>query len=235
MSKKENIRQLFNNIAPSYDRLNHLLSMGIDRLWRRKAVKVLNQEKKPMNYLDIACGTGDFTIDIAEKALAGSRLTGGDISEGMMEIARKKVQRKQPDLEITFQYVDCEDMPFADRSFDRISVGFGVRNFENREKGLQEVCRVLKDDGIFVILELSIPQNRLLRGLYHFYFYKMLPCIGGMISGNKGAYTYLPDSVGKFPAPHAFKAILERCGFNEVTVRSLSCGICHMYVCRKRA
>ena len=233
MSKKDTIRNLFNNIAPSYDKLNHLLSMGIDRTWRRKAVRLLKEPQAPMNYLDIACGTGDFTFDIAKKAAPGSKITGADISEGMMEVARAKAEKKGWSELTRFMYADCENLPFEDQTFDRISVGFGVRNFENREKGLQEVCRVMKDKGMFVILELSIPQNKCLRALYNFYFYKILPTIGGLISKNKGAYLYLPDSVGKFPKPQDFKVILENCGFSQVNVRSLTCGICHMYVCKK--
>ena len=233
MSKKDTIKLLFNNIAPSYDKLNHILSMGIDKIWRKKAVRILCKEKKAMNFLDIACGTGDFSFDIAKKAYKGSLITGADISEGMLEIARIKAEKKGFKNIKSFMLADCEDLPYKDKCFDRISVGFGVRNFENREKGLTELCRVMKDDGIFVILELSIPQNKLIKTFYNFYFYKILPCIGGLISKNKGAYTYLPDSVGKFPAPMSFKNILNNCGFSQVEVRSLSMGICHMYVCKK--
>ena len=150
-----------------------------------------------------------------------------------MDVARAKAAKKGWSERTRFMYADCENLPFGNESFDRISVGFGVRNFENREKGLQEVCRVMKADGMFVILELSIPENKLLRSLYNIYFYKILPTIGGWISKNKGAYLYLPDSVGKFPKPLVFKEILENCGFSQVTVRSLTCGVCHMYICRK--
>ncbi len=192
MAKKEGIRKLFDNIAPEYDRLNHILSLNIDKGWRRKAVREIIDNEQPMNVLDVACGTGDFTIEIAQKAAEGSRVTGIDLSEGMMKIGREKIQKVGVEAELV--QGDCEALPYDKGTFDRISVGFGVRNFEHLELGLKEMCRVLKKDGKLVVLELSVPSNAFVRWCYKLYFLKILPAVGGWISGDRGAYEYLPAS-----------------------------------------
>ncbi len=228
MAKKEGIRKLFDNIAPDYDRLNHILSLNIDKGWRRKAVKEIVDNEHSMNILDVACGTGDFTIEIAQKAGKGSRVTGIDLSEGMMKIGREKIARAGVGAEMI--QGDCEALPYADNIFDRISVGFGVRNFEHLEIGLKEMCRVLKPGGKLVILELSVPSNRLVKWCYKLYFLKILPAIGGWISGDRGAYEYLPASVLRFPAPEKFVGMMREAGFTTVEHRSLTLGICRMYL-----
>ena len=164
MGKKEGIRRLFNSIASDYDRLNHILSLNIDKGWRRKAVKEIADKDSPVKVLDVACGTGDFTIEIAKKVSAGSEVIGVDISEGMMEIGKEKMLKAGVTAEMTV--ADCESLPYDQNTFDRIAVGFGVRNFEHLDLGLREMCRVLKPDGKLVILELSLPSNRLVRGCY---------------------------------------------------------------------
>ncbi len=228
MAKKEGIRKLFDNIAPEYDRLNHILSLNIDKGWRRKAVREIIDNEQPMNVLDVACGTGDFTIEIAQKAAEGSRVTGIDLSEGMMKIGREKIQKAGVEAELV--QGDCEALPYDEGTFDRISVGFGVRNFEHLELGLKEMCRVLKKDGKLVVLELSVPSNAFVRWCYKLYFLKILPAVGGWISGDRGAYEYLPASVLRFPAPEKFISMMKDAGFMTVKHRSLTFGICRMYL-----
>lgn len=228
MAKKEKIKSLFDNIAPDYDKLNHILSLNIDKGWRRKAVKEITDKEEPLEVLDVACGTGDFTIEIARKAAEGSRIVGIDLSEGMMKVGRKKI--KSAGVNAILEYGDCEALVYPDRSFDRVSVGFGVRNFEHLEIGLKEMCRVLKPDGKLVILELSVPQNPFLRWCYKLYFLNILPAIGGMVSGNRGAYEYLPASVLHFPGPEKFIPMMHEAGFGKVKHKALTFGVCRMYI-----
>ncbi len=233
MAKKEGIRKLFDNIAPDYDRLNHILSLNIDKGWRRKAVRQIADEDRPMRVLDVACGTADFTIEIAQKVAPGSIVTGVDISEGMMAVGKEKIRRAGVSAEL---YVaDCEALPYEAGTFDRISVGFGVRNFEHLDIGLKEMSRVLKQDGKLVILELSVPSNPVIRWFYKLYFLKILPAVGGLISGDRGAYEYLPASVLRFPAPEQFIQMMKSAGFDIVEHTPLTFGICRMYGGRKAA
>lgn len=231
MAKKEGVRKLFDNIAPDYDKLNHILSLNIDKGWRKKAVRNLVDTQEPLKVLDVACGTADFTIEIAQKVAKGSEVIGVDISEGMMAVGREKIKKAGVSAELLV--ADCEDLPYADNTFDRISVGFGVRNFEHLELGLSQMCRVLTPGGKLVILELSVPSNAFIRWCYKLYFLKILPAIGGMISGNRGAYEYLPASVLRFPGPEKFIPMLKSAGFAQVDHISLTLGICRMYVAKK--
>ena len=231
MAKKEGVRKLFDNIAPDYDKLNHILSLNIDKGWRKKAVRNLVDTQEPLKVLDVACGTGDFTIEIAQKVGKGSEVIGVDISEGMMAVGREKIKKAGVSAELFV--ADCEDLPYADNTFDRISVGFGVRNFEHLELGLSQMCRVLTPGGKLVILELSVPSNAFIRWCYKLYFLKILPAIGGMISGNRGAYEYLPASVLRFPGPDKFIPMLKSAGFAQVEHTPLTLGICRMYVAKK--
>lgn len=228
MAKKEGIRKLFDNIAGDYDRLNHILSLNIDKSWRRKAVKEIADSVEPLNILDEACGTCDFTIEIAKGAPQGSKVTGIDLSEGMLQIGIEKCCKEGITAEL--QTGDCEAMPYEDETFDRIGVAFGVRNFENLPKGLTEMLRVLKPGGKLVILELSIPRNPIIRWCYKLYFLKILPAIGGWVSGNRSAYEYLPSSVLRFPAPEKFVGMMQEAGFEQVRKKSFTMGICHMYL-----
>lgn len=228
MAKKEGIRKLFDNIAADYDRLNHILSLNIDKGWRKKAVREIVDPHNPLKVLDVACGTGDFTIEIAEKLAAGSEIIGVDISEGMMAIGRDKIAKAG--VAAVMEMADCEALPYEGNSYDRISVGFGVRNFENLDISLKEMHRVLKPEGKTVILELSLPSNRFIRWCYKLYFLKILPAIGGRISGNRGAYEYLPASVLKFPAPEKFMDMMKAAGFEQIEHTSMTFGICRMYI-----
>ena len=231
MAKKEGVRKLFDNIAPDYDKLNHILSLNIDKGWRKKAVREMVDTAEPLKVLDVACGTGDFTIEIAQKVAQGSLVLGVDISEGMMAVGREKIQKAGVSAQLSV--ADCEDLPYDDNTFDRISVGFGVRNFEHLELGLSQMYRVLTPGGKLVILELSVPSNAFIRWCYKLYFLKILPSIGGMISGDRGAYEYLPASVLRFPAPDKFISMLKSAGFTTVEHTPLTLGICRMYVAKK--
>lgn len=231
MAKKEGVKKMFDNIAPDYDKLNHILSLNIDKRWRKKAVRELADESRPMKVLDVACGTGDFTIEIAKKVAKGSEVIGVDISEGMIAVGKEKIAKS--DINATMVVADCEALPYDEGTFDRISVGFGVRNFEHLELGLSEMYRVLTPGGKLIILELSVPSNRFIRWCYKLYFLKILPFIGGLVSGHRGAYEYLPASVLRFPAPDKFMEIMKSSGFDVVEHRSLTMGICRMYIGKK--
>lgn len=226
MAKKETVRGIFDDIAPRYDLLNHLLSMNIDKGWRRQAMKHLGEEEKG-RLLDVACGTGDFSIAACK---AGVRhVTGIDISANMVEIGRRKVAALGLEERIELQSGDSEQMAFGDGTFDAVTVAFGVRNFEHLEQGLREMQRVLRHGGKVVILEFSMPERFPMKQLYRWYFRRLLPVIGGWISGNRSAYAYLPESVMKFPQGKTFLDILGNCGFAETKQQKLSFGIASLY------
>lgn len=229
MKKKEKIRDMFDGIAPSYDRLNHLLSLGVDRLWRKRSLKAI-ADGTQQEILDVACGTGDSTIAIAEAVAPGSRVTGVDISEGMMSLLMRKAAKAGVHDRIRLLKADAEALPFPDGSFHRVSCAFGVRNFERKDLALSEFHRVLKADGKAVVLELSVPDVPLLRRLYDLYFLHVLPWVGGRISGNRAAYKYLPASVHTFPAPDSFCDLMRDAGFRSVYYKTFSFGLCRMYV-----
>ncbi len=225
MAKKKFIVNLFNDIAPSYDKLNHILSLNIDKSWRKRAVKRIVSQH-PQEVLDIACGTGDFAIAIAQAGVP--KVTGVDISEGMLEIGRKKAAAAGLNIEMHID--DCECLSMPDNSIDAISVAFGVRNFEHLQIGLNEMYRVIRPQGQLCILELSVPQNPILLWCYKLYFLHFLPFIGGLVSGNKGAYKYLPISVLNFPKPDAFCEMIRTAGFQQVEAKSFTLGLCRMYI-----
>ena len=229
MPKKENIEQMFDAVAPTYDSLNHIMSLGVDKSWRRKAVREIVGDGVS-EVLDVACGTGDSAIAIARALPEGGRVTGIDISDGMMALVADKTAKKGVAGKIMLRKEDGEAMSFADGTFDCVTCSFGIRNFEHKEKGLAEFRRVLRPGGKVVILELSVPQNSFLRRLYDIYFLHILPWIGGLVSGEKAAYRYLPASVHNFPAPDAFVEMLSEAGFSSVRYRTLSLGLCRLYV-----
>lgn len=227
--QKEKIEQMFDAIAPDYDRLNHLMSLGIDKRWRRRALRQIVEPERAQEILDLACGTGDFSIAIARKAHPQTRVTGVDLSEGMLAVMREKVRAAGLEARISAGKGDADALPFADGSFDRVTVAFGVRNFEHRETALREIRRVLRPGGRLVILELSLPSNPVVRWAYKLYFTRLTPLIGGRISGEKAAYRYLPASVLHFPGKREWMATMAACGFRAVTHRALSLGICRLY------
>lgn len=227
------IKNLFDNIAPDYDKLNHLLSLDIDKIWRRRALKWIVNPDAPQKILDVACGTGDFSIAIAKKSHEHTRITAVDLSAGMLKIMAGKVAKACMSRKIHQEQGNCEQLRFEDNSFDAVTIAFGIRNFENRETALREILRVLKPGGKLVILELSIPSGNFIRSLYTFYFTKILPVIGGKISGDKAAYKYLPASVLKFPPKEKWMLTMSGCGFKNVIYKEFTCGICTMYVGEK--
>lgn len=228
MAKKEFVREMFDGIAADYDRLNHIMSLDVDKSWRRKALKqIIGPEVRDI--LDLACGTGDFSVAIAKKMPVGAHVTGVDLSEGMLAVMKEKVAAEGLQEKISIRQGDGEELPFADGSFDRVTIAFGIRNFENREKGLREMLRVLRPGGRVVILELSVPQNAFFRWCYNLYFLHILPLIGGKVSGDKAAYRYLPASVLHFPGPREFMETLRECGFSEVEHKAMTFGICRLY------
>lgn len=233
MPQKEKIQQMFDGIAPDYDRLNHLMSLGVDRSWRRRALREIVTPRQPQQLLDIACGTGDFALAQARKMHANSHITGLDLSEGMLAVMWEKVARAGLDGRISCEQGDCEQMRFADGSFDCATIAFGIRNFAHREAALEEILRVLKPGGRLVILELSVPENKLLRWAYNLYFMHFVPWIGGLISGDKAAYTYLPASVQAFPGRREWTATMTRCGYANVRHRAFTFGLCRMYIGEK--
>jgi demethylmenaquinone methyltransferase/2-methoxy-6-polyprenyl-1,4-benzoquinol methylase len=232
MPKKEKIQEMFDGIAPSYDKLNHVMSLNVDKLWRKHALKEI-VDGTPQQILDVACGTGDSTISIAAAAHPGSRVVGADISEGMMSLVMEKACKVGVHDRIRLQVADGENLPYEDERFHRVTCAFGIRNFEHKELGLKEFYRVLKPGGKAVILELSVPRNRVLCWFYDLYFLHILPWIGGRISGDKAAYQYLPASVHAFPAPEVFQQMMRDAGFSQVHHRSFSQGLCRMYVGEK--
>lgn len=240
MDKKSFVTRLFDDIAPTYDRINHLLSLNIDRSWRRCAIAEAEQVH-PRRALDVACGTGDFSMQIARQT--GAAVTGVDISAEMLKIGQEKIAAAgwaveaipcggMPAAEpgkIHLEAGDCENLTFADGAFDVVCCAFGVRNFQHVEAGLREMRRVVRPGGRVVILELSVPSGRLLRALYKGYFLHILPRVGGMISGNYEAYTYLPRSVMNFPAPPVFMEMLRAAGFRDVRHKALTFGLARIY------
>lgn len=229
-SKKEQVATMFNNISKRYDLLNHLLSLGIDIYWRKQAIRMLKSEK-PKSILDIATGTADFAIEAL--ALQPDKVVGVDISEGMLDVGRKKLKRMQLSDKIELKLGDSEKLPFDDNIFDAIIVGFGVRNFENLEQGLTDMYRVLKPGGSVVILEFSKPQKFPFKQLYNFYFKSVLPIIGRIVSKDQSAYTYLPESVQAFPNGEAFLKVLNKTGFKNTICRALTFGISSIYMAKK--
>jgi demethylmenaquinone methyltransferase/2-methoxy-6-polyprenyl-1,4-benzoquinol methylase len=225
--KKEQVAQMFNNIATKYDLLNHTLSMGIDILWRKRAVKIL-KKLNPKSILDIATGTGDFAIE--NLGSGASKITGIDISQGMIDVGIEKIKKKKLTDKVKLLLGDAEKLPFSDNSFDAITVGFGVRNFENLEKGLSEMYRVLKPGGTCLVLEFSKPTKFPIKSIYNLYFKNILPGIGKLISKDKVAYTYLPASVDAFPDGPKFISILTSAGYKNTKIIPLSFGIASIYL-----
>jgi len=231
-SKKQQVSQMFDNIAPHYDLLNKVLSLGIDKIWRKTAIKLL-EEDNPQYILDVATGTGDVALQIA-KQLQPKKIVGIDISNEMLAIGRKKIAKQNLQKIITLEEADSENLPFEDNTFDAITVAYGVRNFENLEKGLSEMYRVLKPNGKMIVLEFSKPTMFPFKQLFNFYFANILPTIGKWTSKDPKAYRYLYESVQAFPDGNKFVAILDKLGFQSTKLISLSLGICSIYLGKKQ-
>lgn len=227
-SKKAQVEEMFDNIAPSYDKLNHIISFNLDRIWRRRVMRIVRRAKAS-KIMDIATGTGDLAIAMA-KRVDRTQILGIDLSEEMLAVARRKVQKQGLEERIMLEKGDAENLHMVETgSIDAATVAFGVRNFENLEGGLKEIHRTLREGGKFVVLELSVPKNRLIRWFYAQYSHRILPGIGAMISKDKQAYVYLPESIDEFPAPERFVEILKGVGFKDVKRRKQSFGVAHIY------
>lgn len=225
-SKKQEVATMFNNISAKYDFLNHFLSLGIDKLWRKRAIKEL-KALKPKRILDIATGTGDFALEALK--INPHNIIGVDISEGMLKVGMEKMKAKEVDHIISLRLGDSENLPFENEVFDAITVGFGVRNFENLEKGLSEMLRVLKPGGKAIVLEFSKPKSFPIKQLFGFYSNYLIPFFGKLFSKDKRAYSYLPESVKVFPEGQAFRDILTKVGFENVSSFTVSGGIATIY------
>lgn len=228
--KRKQVEQMFNNIAHRYDFLNHFLSLGIDKQWRKAVIRGL-QKTKPEKILDVATGTGDLAFESAKQLKA--QVTGVDIAANMLLMAEEKKKKSRQADNIKFMQADALNLPFTPETFDACTVAFGVRNFENIEAGLKEINRVLKRNGMLAVLEFSTPPRFPVRQFYLFYFRYLLPVIGRFFSHDKRAYQYLPESVEAFPAPEKFCSLLHSCGFSKTTHRYLTFGIASLYLAFK--
>ena len=229
--KSVQVERMFDNIAPAYDQLNHTLSWGIDKSWRKKAINWL-KPFQPQRMMDVATGTGDFAIQ-ACRVLNPKELIGTDISEGMMNVGRQKVKNAGLEGRISFAKEDCTALTFPDNRFDAITVAFGVRNFEDLDKGLREMHRVLDTNGKLVILELSEPDWFPMKQLYALYSKVVIPTLGKLMSKDRSAYTYLPQSIKAFPQGEVMREIILKAGFSEANFKRLTLGICTLYTATK--
>jgi len=226
-TKKEQVATMFNNISKTYDFLNHFLSLGIDIIWRKKAIGELKKDR-PKHILDVATGTGDFAFE-ALHALNPDKITGVDISQGMLDVAKEKIAKRGLQSMFEVKLGDSERLLFDDNTFDAVTVAYGVRNFENLEKGISDMLRVLKPGGKVVILEFSKPRVFPVKQLYSFYFHYITPTIGKIFSKDNSAYKYLPESVEAFPDGKKFTDLMEKVGYRETKNRPLAFGICSIY------
>nr|MBC7613165.1 bifunctional demethylmenaquinone methyltransferase/2-methoxy-6-polyprenyl-1,4-benzoquinol methylase UbiE [Pseudopedobacter sp.] len=226
-TKKEQVADMFNNISKTYDFLNHFLSLGIDIIWRKKAIKELQQDK-PETILDVATGTGDFAFEALE-ILKPKKIIGVDISQGMLNIADQKIIKRNKSEVFEVRLGDSEKLLFDDNSFDAVTVAYGVRNFENLEKGISDMLRVLKPGGKAVILEFSKPKKFPIKQGYNFYFNYVTPTIGKIFSKDARAYSYLPESVNAFPDGKRFTDLMDKVGYKNTKARPLAFGICSIY------
>lgn len=230
-SKSEQVRQMFDNIAPAYDFMNRAMTLGIDRWWRRVAVKQV-VAGRPQAVLDVATGTGDFAIKLASE-LPEASVAGIDLSDGMLAVARDKVSRAGLDGRVTFRQGDCLALPYPDAAFDAVTVAFGVRNFESLECGYAEMARVLRPGGMLAVLELSTPRNSLIRWFYDLYSLHIIPWVGSLKSGDSEAYRYLPRSIAAVPQGDDMLALMTAAGLRGTTCRRMTLGTCSLYTAVK--
>jgi len=227
MGKTEQVRQMFDSIAPAYDFMNRAMTLGIDRWWRRVAVKRL-AACHPDHILDVATGTGDFALQL-HNSLHPSHITGIDLSQGMLDKARDKVASHGLQQVITFEQGDCMALPHRDASFDAVTVAFGVRNFEHLQQGYREMARVLRDGGMLCVLELSTPTNRVIRWFYDLYTLHIIPWMGSLKSGDSSAYRYLPQSIAAVPQGEQMLQLMRNAGLHDCVCRRLTLGVCSIY------
>lgn len=234
-SKTEQVRDMFDAIAPAYDFMNRAMTLGIDRWWRRVAVRRVARHLKGRSasaLLDVATGTGDFAIQL-QRSVTGSHVTGIDLSQGMLDVARRKVQDRDLQSAITFEQGDCLALPYGDAAFDAVTVAFGVRNFEHLDRGYSQMYRVMRSGGIICVLELSTPQNRLIRWFYDLYTLHIIPWLGSLKSGDSSAYRYLPQSIAAVPQGEQMLDLMRQAGFTQCRARTLILGTCTIYTAIK--
>lgn len=230
-AKGKQVERMFDSIAHSYDLLNHTLSLGIDKHWRKAAIDSL-RPFKPQHILDVATGTGDFAM-LAAKELQPKSLLGIDLSEGMMDVGRRKIKEAQLDNVICFQKEDCLNLTLKDDSFDAVMVAYGIRNFENLDQGLREMCRVLKPEGRLVIIELTSPNRFPMKQLFWLYSHVLMPTLGKIISKDSQAYAYLPATMEAFPQGEEMQHILQKAGFKDVKFKRFTFGLSTLYMASK--
>ena len=230
-AKTEQVRQMFDSIAPAYDFMNRAMTLGIDIWWRRLAVKRL-ERIRPAHILDVATGTGDFAIQL-HQSLRPNHITGIDLSQGMLDEARRKVKQRGLSEVISFEQGDCLALPMADETFDAVTVAFGVRNFEHLQQGYCEMARVLKPGGMLCVLELSTPANRIIRWFYDLYTMHIIPWVGSLKSGDKSAYRYLPTSIAAVPQGDDMLQLMRDAGLHDATFKRLTLGTCTIYTAVK--
>lgn len=229
--KHEQVRDMFDSIAPAYDRMNRLMTFGLDRLWTRRATAAATAAS-PRTILDVATGTADIALRLSERA-PEARITGIDLSEGMLAIGRRKVEAAGLADRIELRCADCLDLPFADDSFDAVTVAYGVRNFDNLAAGYAEMLRVLRPGGRLTVIELATPQSPLIRPLYRFYAGRIIPLLGRMMSKDVSAYSYLPKSIAAVPQRGAMTQLMEQAGFTDCRWRAFTFGVCCLYTASK--
>lgn len=229
--KGEMVRGMFNDIAPTYDRLNHILSFDIDKLWRKRVVRIVRRIGAK-HIMDMATGTGDLAIALA-KGIVDSRIYGADFSSEMLAVAKQKIEQLGLSQQISLTECNAEDIPLAEGEVDAVTIAFGVRNFENQHKALTEIKRTIRHGGYLVVLEFSNPRCAFVRWCYRLYSHHILPTIGRLVSKHATAYTYLPESIDRFASPENFSALLYDVGFDSVERKSQSMGIAHIYIARK--
>ena len=230
-AKTEQVRQMFDSIAPAYDFMNRAMTMGIDIWWRKLAVKRLKR-LRPTLLLDVATGTGDFAIQL-HRSLQPQHITGIDLSQGMLDEAKRKVKEKGLEKDISFEQGDCMALPMQDEAFDAVTVAFGVRNFEHLLQGYREMARVLKPGGMLCVLELSTPTNPIIRWFYDLYTLHIIPAIGTIKSGDKSAYRYLPQSIAAVPQGDDMLQLMREAGLRDATFKRLTLGVCTIYTAFK--
>ncbi|MBR1963013.1 MAG: bifunctional demethylmenaquinone methyltransferase/2-methoxy-6-polyprenyl-1,4-benzoquinol methylase UbiE [Alistipes sp.] len=230
-SKSEMVREMFNDIAPTYDRLNHILSLDIDRLWRERVVRIV-RKLEAKHIMDMATGTGDLAIALAKK-IDGATIYGADFSSEMLAVAKQKIEQLGLAERISLTECNAENIPLADEAVDAATVAFGVRNFEHQREALTEIKRTIRRGGHLVVLEFSNPRFAIVRWCYRLYSHHILPAIGRLVSKHATAYTYLPESIDQFASPEAFTALLREVGFDKVKRKSQSFGIAHIYIAHK--
>lgn len=231
-AKAKQVEQMFDSIAPAYDFMNRAMTLGIDRWWRRVAVKMVGKTR-PQRILDVATGTGDFAIDLYRK-LKPEQVVGIDLSQGMLDVAREKIERYDLKKGITVEQGDCLALPFEDSEFDAVTVAFGVRNFEHLLQGYQQMFRVLRPGGMLCVIELSTPHNRFVRWFYDLYTLHIIPWFGALKSHDKSAYRYLPQSIAAVPQGDDMLAIMRQAGFHDCKVKRLTLGTCSIYSALKK-